>query len=210
MTDAPHNSGEPRLQKEGPITRFFRATEIDARMIGMVVALILVWCIFDLASGYLRGNFGGLLGGSFLTPRNLWTLLVQTSSIAIMSTGMVLLIVMRQLDLSVGSMLSLVAVVGAVVQVFMLPKTLGVGHPAIWVLGVLTCIALGAAIGAFNGFLTAYAQIPAFIVTLGGLIAYSGLAFWVARGETVAPMDKTFEIFGGGIPASWIGDTWSW
>ena len=210
MTDAPQTSGEPRLQQEGPITRFFRATEIDARMMGMVVALILVWCIFDLASGYLRGNFGGLLGGSFLTPRNLWTLLVQTSSIAIMSTGMVLLIVMRQLDLSVGSMLSLVAVVGAVVQVFMLPKTLGVGHPAIWVLGVLTCIALGAAIGAFNGFLTAYAQIPAFIVTLGGLIAYSGLAFWVARGETVAPMDKTFEIFGGGIPASWIGDTWSW
>ena len=59
-------------------------------------ALMLIWCVFDIASGILRGNFGGLLGGSFLTPRNLWTLLVQTSSIAIMSTGMVLLIVMRQ------------------------------------------------------------------------------------------------------------------
>ncbi len=203
-------SSAPALQTEGAITRFLRATEIDARMLGMVAALLLVWCAFDIASGILRGNFGGLLGGSFLTPRNLWTLLVQTSSIAIMSTGMVLLIVMRQLDLSVGSMLSLVAVVGAVVQVFNLGPLLGVGHPAIWVLGVATCIALGAALGAFNGFLTAYAKIPAFIVTLGGLIAYSGMAFRVARGETVAPMDKTFEIFGGGIQISWIGTFWSW
>lgn len=207
----PGNSSQnPVLQDEGPIRRFIRATEIDMRTIGMIAALILIWCAFDIASGILRGNFGGLLGGSFLTPRNIWTLLVQTSSIAIMSTGMVLIIVMRQIDLSVGSMLSLVAVAGAVLQVFKLGPWLGVGHPAIWILGVVSVIALGAAIGAFNGFLTAYAKIPAFIVTLGGLIAYSGLAFLMARGETVAPMDKTFEIFGGGIPISWIGPFWSW
>ena len=210
MTNTASTSQSPALQSEGPIKRFFRATEIDARMLGMIAALILIWCAFDIASGIMRGNFGGLLGGSFLTPRNLWTLLVQTSSIAVMSTGMVLLIVMRQIDLSVGSMLSLVAVANAVLQVFNLAPSLGVGHPAIWVLGVITCIALGAAVGAFNGALTAYAKIPAFIVTLGGLIAYSGLAFLLARGETVAPMDKTFEIFGGGIPISWLGPFWSW
>jgi D-xylose transport system permease protein len=204
------SSVNPAMQDEGPVKRFFRATEIDMRMLGMVVALILIWCAFDIASGILRGDFGGLLGGSFLTPRNIWTLLVQTSSIAVMSTGMVLLIVMRQIDLSVGSMLSLVAVAGAVLQVFNLGPVLGVGHPAIWILSVLFVIALGLAIGAFNGWLTAYAKIPAFIVTLGGLIAYSGLAFLIARGETVAPMDKTFEIFGGGIPISWLGPTWSW
>jgi D-xylose transport system permease protein len=204
------SSVNPAMQDEGPVKRFFRATEIDMRMLGMVVALILIWCAFDIASGILRGDFGGLLGGSFLTPRNIWTLLVQTSSIAVMSTGMVLLIVMRQIDLSVGSMLSLVAVAGAVLQVFNLGPVLGVGHPTIWILSVLFVIALGLAIGAFNGWLTAYAKIPAFIVTLGGLIAYSGLAFLIARGETVAPMDKTFEIFGGGIPISWLGPTWSW
>ena len=136
MSDAPSNNQSPALQHEGPIKRFFRATEIDARMLGMIVALVLIWCAFDIASGILRGNFGGLLGGSFLTPRNLWTLLVQTSSIAVMSTGMVLLIVMRQIDLSVGSMLSLIAVVSAVVQVFQLSPALGVGHPIIWLLGV--------------------------------------------------------------------------
>lgn len=210
MSTPGNTSQNPALQDEGPVKRFFRSTEIDVRMLGMIVALILIWCAFDIASGILRGNFGGLLGGSFLTPRNIWTLLVQTSSIAVMSTGMVLLIVMRQIDLSVGSMLSLVAVAGAVLQVFKLGPVLGVGHPAIWLLGVAAVIALGAAIGAFNGWLTAYAKIPAFIVTLGGLIAYSGVAFLLARGETVAPMDKTFEIFGGGIPLSWLGPVWSW
>jgi D-xylose transport system permease protein len=203
-------SQNPALQNEGAVKRFFRATEIDARMLGMLVALVLIWCAFDIASGILRGNFGGLLGGSFLTPRNLWTLLVQTSSIGVMSTGMVLLIVMRQLDLSVGSMLSMVAVAGAVLQVFKLGPLLGVGHPAIWIIGVLACILFGALVGTLNGWLTAYAQIPAFIVTLGGLLAYSGIAFWMARGETVAPMDKTFEIFGGSIPQSWLGPTVSW
>ena len=210
MSNITNTSQNPALQNEGAVKRFFRATEIDPRMLGMIAALILIWCIFDIASGVLRGNFGGLLGGSFLTPRNLWTLLVQTSSIAIMSTGMVLLIVMRQLDLSVGSMLSLVAVAGAVLQVYKLAPALGVGHPAIWILAVVMCIALGALIGALNGALTAYAKIPAFIVTLGGLLAYSGMAFYLAKGETVAPMDKTYEIFGGGIPISWAGPFWSW
>ena len=210
MSSSGNTSQSPALQDEGPIKRFFRATEINMRMLGMIAALILIWCAFDIASGILRGNFGGLLGGSFLTPRNLWTLLVQTSAIAIMSTGMVLIIVMRHIDLSVGSMLSLIAVAGAVLQVFKLGPMLGVGHPAIWILGVVCVIALGALIGVFNGWMTAYAKIPAFIVTLGGLIAYSGVAFLLGRGETVAPMDKTFEIFGGGIPISWLGPTWSW
>jgi D-xylose transport system permease protein len=210
MSNTINTSQSPALQNEGPVKRFFRATEIDARMLGMIAALFLIWCAFDIASGIMRGNFGGLLGGSFLTPRNLWTLLVQSSSIAVMSTGMVLLIVMRQIDLSVGSMLSMVAVVTAVLQVFHLNPDLGVGHPMIWLLAVVASIALGACVGAFNGALTAYAKIPAFIVTLGGLIAYSGLAFLVAKGETVAPMDKTFEVFGGGIPISWLGPFWSW
>jgi D-xylose transport system permease protein len=210
MATEPSSSLNPAMQQEGAVKRFFRATEIDPRILGMVIALILIWCLFDILSGIMRGDFGGLLGGSFLTPRNLWTLLVQTSSIAVMSTGMVLLIVMRQIDLSVGSMLSLVAVVAAVVQVFELGPLLGVGHPIIWVLGVITAIALGGVIGAANGAMTSYAQIPSFIVTLGGLICYSGLAFLVARGETVAPMDKTFEIFGGGITISWLGPLWSW
>ena len=191
------------------LTRFLAATEIDTRMLGMVAALFVIWCAFDIYSGILRPNTG-LFGGAFLTPRNLWTLLVQTSSIAVMTTGMVLIIVMRHIDLSVGSMLSLVAVAGAVLQVFILGPAIGVGHPVIWIAAILACLALGTLIGALNGYLTAYAQIPAFIVTLGGLIAYSGVAFLLASGVTIAPMDKTYKIIGGGVPESWLGPTWSW
>lgn len=203
------SSQNPALANEGIVKRFFRATEIDTRMLGMVAALLLVWCIFDVWSG-INSPDTGLFGGAFLTPRNLWTLMVQTSSIAVMSTGMVLLIVMRQIDLSVGSMLSLIAVATAVLQVYQLAPALGFGHPIIWVLGVAACLVLGIFVGALNGFLVAYAKIPAFIVTLGGLIAYSGVAFLLAKGETVAPMDQRFEVFGGGVKASWLGPFWSW
>ena len=191
------------------LSRFVSATEIDTRMLGMVAALFAIWCAFDIYSGFLRPNTG-LFGGAFLTPRNLWTLLVQTSSIAVMTTGMVLIIVMRHIDLSVGSMLSLVAVAGAVLQVFILGPAIGVGHPVIWIAAIAACLVLGTLIGALNGYLTAYAQIPAFIVTLGGLIAYSGVAFLLASGVTIAPMDKTYKIIGGGVPESWLGPSWSW
>jgi D-xylose transport system permease protein len=203
------DANQPAMTEEGPVARFFRATEIDTRMIGMIAALLVVWAGFDIYSGMLRPNIG-LFGGSFLTPRNLWTLLVQTSSIAIMSTGMVLLIVMRQLDLSVGSMLSTIAVAVGVLQVFKLGPWLGVGHESIWIIAVLFGLVLGAIMGAFNGLLTAYAGIPAFIVTLGGLIAYSGVAWALIRGETVAPMDKTFKLIGGNGPLASIGPFWSW
>ncbi|MCG6882466.1 MAG: sugar ABC transporter permease, partial [Silicimonas sp.] len=199
----------PAKKSGNPIKRFIDATELDTRTLGMVAALLIVWCIFDIWSGILRPN-EGLLGGAFLTARNLWTLLVQSSSIAVMATGMVLVIVMRHIDLSVGSMLSLVAVVTAVVQVFILGPNLGVGHPAIWIIGVIVALSLGTAIGAFNGFLIAYLQIPAFIVTLGGLIAFSGMAFLVAKGVTVAPLDKTFKIIGGNTPEGWFGPGLSW
>ena len=179
-------------------------------MLGMIGALLLIWVGFDIYSGILRPG-DGLFGGSFLTPRNLWTLLVQTSSIAVMTTGMVLVIVMRQIDLSVGSMLSIIAVAIGVLQVYKLGPALGVGHPAIWIIAVVCrprCSAPSSA--RFNGVLTAYAQIPSFIVTLGGLIAYRGIAFLIASGVTVAPMDKTFKLIGGNGPLGSIGPFWSW
>jgi D-xylose transport system permease protein len=209
MSSASEANQVAAMAEEGPFARFLRATELDTRMLGMVAALLVIWAGFDIYSGMLRPN-EGLFGGSFLTPRNLWTLLVQTSSIAIMSTGMVLLIVMRQLDLSVGSMLSTIAVATGVLQVFWLGPALGVGNETIWIIAVIFAIALGALIGALNGFLTAYAGIPAFIVTLGGLIAYSGVAWALIRGETVAPMDKTFKLIGGNGPLASIGPFWSW
>lgn len=204
MAEAPHSRSEPAVIKEGAVTRFLRATEIDTRLLGMIGALILIWVGFQIAGDLRTGN------GVFLTPRNLWILLVQTASIAVMTTGMVMIIVMRHIDLSVGSLLAFVAVVMGYSQVYLLGPWLGVGHPAIWIISIVIGLATGALVGAFHGYLIAYAGIPSFIVTLGGLIVWRGAAWAVIRGETVAPMDETFELLGGGPFYSSIGATASW
>ncbi|WP_421692818.1 sugar ABC transporter permease [Aestuariivirga sp.] len=209
MSATTGGSHTPALSEEGLLSRFLRATEIDTRMLGMVAALLLIWAGFDLYGFFLKPG-DGLLGGQFLTPRNLWTLLVQTSSIAVMATGMVLVIVMRQIDLSVGSVLTTIAVAVGALQVYKLGPMMGVGHPMIWLIAVIGALLLGAAIGALNGALTAYAQIPSFIVTLGGLIAYRGIAFLLASGVTIAPMDNTYVLIGGYGPSGSIGPVWSW
>lgn len=134
---------------------------------------------------------------------------MQTSSIAVMATGMVLVIVTRHIDLSAGSLLGVTAMVMGVVQVWVLPDYLGLDHPLTWVIAVIVGISFGATIGALHGFLIAYMGIPAFIVTLGGLLIWRGSAWWVARGETIAPVDSTFALLGGG-PFGTIGATGSW
>jgi D-xylose transport system permease protein len=182
----------------GPMARFLQATEIDTRMLGMIAALAIIWIGFDIASG-----------GVFLTPRNLWNLSVQTSSIAVMSTGMVLVIVTRNIDLSVGSMLGFVGMMMAALQAEWLPPLIGYGNPAMWALALAFGAAIGVAIGALQGAIIAYLGVPAFIVTLGGLLAWRGGAWWVTSGRTVAPMDETFRLMGGGTAGS-IGATASW
>ena len=149
---------------ESAIRRLLRATEVDTRMIGMIAALGLIWIGFHLYTLIASGE------GLFLTPRNLWNLSVQTSSIAVMATGMVLIIVMRYIDLSVGSIVGFVSTIVGVAQVRLLPVYLGLDNPAIWVIAVLLALAVGAAIGAFQGSLVAYLGIPSFIVTLGRTI----------------------------------------
>ncbi|KQI68976.1 sugar ABC transporter permease [Loktanella sp. 3ANDIMAR09] len=184
-------------------SRFLTATELDTRLIGMVAALALIWVGFHMY-GAIVNNFG-----AFLTPRNLWNLSVQTSSIGIMATGMVLVIITRHIDLSVGSILGFCAIVMGMLQVYILPPILGLGHPLIWIIAVLAGILCGAIIGAFQGSLIAYGAIPAFIVTLGGLLVWRGAAFLIARGETISPVDSTFALLGGG-PYGAVGATGSW
>ncbi|MDB3928542.1 sugar ABC transporter permease [Paracoccaceae bacterium] len=169
----------------------------------MIAALILIWVGFHFYGQFVNGF------GAFLTPRNLWNLSVQTSSIGVMATGMVLVIVTRHIDLSVGSILGFSAMSMAILQVWILPEFLGLGHPMIWIITVAFGLLIGAAIGAFHGYLIAYLSIPAFIVTLGGLLVWRGAAFLLARGETISPVDATFKHLGGG-PYGAIGSTGSW
>ena len=94
------NTVHPSKFVQNPLQRFLIATELDTRLLGMVGALAIIWIGFHVLSG-----------GLFLTPRNLWNLSVQTASVAVMVTGMVLVIVTRNIDLSVGSILGLVGMV---------------------------------------------------------------------------------------------------
>lgn len=197
------SSAPPQAVQRGPIAKFLHATEIDTRLLGMLGALVLIWLSFHFYGQYAYGR------GAFLTPRNLWNLSVQTSSIGIMACGMVLVIITRHIDLSVGSVLGFSAMVMGVVQVWLLPKFLGIGHPAIWIIACLSGLLVGALIGAFQGWMVAYLKIPAFIVTLGGLLVWRGAAFLVARGETISPVDSTFKLIGGG-PYGSIGAWGSW
>jgi len=198
VTDAPPTPAPVEEPEERSIGSLIRATEIDTRLLGMLVALVVIWVSFHIWSG-----------GTFLTPRNLWNLSVQTSAVAIMATGMVLVIVSRNIDLSVGSMLAVIGMTMALLQAEILPDILGFDHPLTWVIALLAGIALGALIGGFQGFVVAYIGVPSFIVTLGGLLVWRGVAWAMASGRTIAPMDSTFQLLGGGSRGN-IGGFWSW
>jgi len=196
-------SDVPTESHKGAIARFLHATEIDTRLLGMLGALTLIWVGFHFY-GVIFNNFG-----AFLTPRNLWNLSVQTSSIGMMATGMVLVIVTRNIDLSVGSMIGVIAMSMGLLQVEVLPQIVGIGHWSIWILAVIVGLIVGTLIGALHGWLIAYRGIPAFIVTLGGLMVWRGMSFLSAGGRTISPVDSTFALLGGG-PYGAVGAAGSW
>lgn len=188
----------PASPPQAPASSLLGALELDVRFLGMVGALAVIWIVF---------NF--LADGTFLTPRNLWNLSVQTASIAVMSTGMVLVIVMRHIDLSVGSILGVTGMIMAVFQVNHLLPVFGFNHPAVMIITLLAGIVAGGLIGALQGFVIAYLGVPAFIVTLGGLLVWRGAAWAVAEGKTIPLVDDNFKLLGGGANGS-IGAFWSW
>jgi D-xylose transport system permease protein len=160
-------------------------------MLSMLIALAAIWITLEVATH-----------GIFLTPRNLYNLSIQTSVGAILSCGMVFVIVARQIDLSIGSLLAFTGVVTAYAQVNWLDS-----HP---LLSILVGLGIGIAVGMFQGWWVAYRGIPALVVTLAGLLIYSGAAFLVAEGQTIAPLDETYQRLGGGargslgVIASWV------
>jgi len=198
MTEAPMQAIGTQGTRSSSLARLLTATELDTRMLGMIGALAAIWIALHFFSG-----------GLFLTPRNLWNLSVQSSPVAIMATGMVLVIVTRNIDLSVGSMLGFLGMIMGVVQADLLPKLLGFDHPATWIVSLAIGLIIGVLIGALQGFIIAYLGVPSFIVTLGGLLVWRGGAWWATSGQTIAPLDQRFRLMGGG-PEGAIGTTWSW
>lgn len=149
--------------------------QLDVRAFTMIGALIFIWLLFTL------------LNDSFLTPRNLSNLFLQMSVTAVLAIGMVLVIVAGQIDLSIGSLVGMTGGVAAILNVWHGWDTVPV---------VIVTVALGALVGLIQGWWVAYRAVPAFIVTLGGMLVYRGVLLMISGSKTIAPMSPEFRKIG--------------
>ena len=173
---------------------WFESLGLSPRFLSMLLALVAIWLGLTV-----------LTDGIFLSSRNLYNLAVQSSVVGILSTGMVLVIVARHIDLSVGSVLGVVGMTIAFLQKDVFPIEAFWN----WPVAILAGLVLGLLIGFWQGYWIAYLGVPAFIVTLGGLMTFRGGTFLITEGRTVAPLNPTYQLLGGGIDGS-IGFTASW
>lgn len=139
----------------------------------MVIILVVLLIAFQL-----------MTGGIFLRPLNITNIVLQNSHILVLAAGMLLVVLLGYVDLSVGSV---VAFVGAIAGLLMVNNGMSP-----W-LAVPICLLIGALIGAWQGFWVAYVGIPAFIVTLAGLLMFRGLTQVVLGGQSLAPFPKAFQ-----------------
>ena len=138
--------------------------------------------------------------GNFLTPENLYNIAQQSAVVGIVAAAIGLIIVARHIDLSVGSVL---ATVGVLVAYLMYSKG---WH---WVPASLAGLVLSLAIALYQGWLVAYLGVPSFVVTLGGLMSFRGVAFLISDGRTQPVTDADFLLIGGGLDGA-LGPTLSW
>jgi putative multiple sugar transport system permease protein len=158
------------------IMRFVRA---NIRDYALLLSLLAIMIFFQFTTG-----------GTLFKPVNMTNLILQNSYIVIMALGMLLVIIAGHIDLSVGSVSGFV---GAVAAIMMVPWKM---DPF---LTMAACIVLGAAIGAAQGYFVAYHRIPAFIVTLAGMLIFKGLALTVLGGASVGPFPKEFQLLASGF-----------
>jgi len=151
----------------------------NIRQYGMIIALAAIVILFQITTD-----------GILLKPLNVSNLVVQNAQILILAIGMVLVIVARHIDLSVGSVAAFVGAVGAILMT---------KHDVPWFLAVILCLALGALIGAWHGYWVAFVGIPAFIVTLASMLLFRGLTLVVLQGATVGGLPEGFKGIGNGF-----------
>ena len=173
-----------------------RQTEVDLRLFGMVAALFAILIGIELASDK-----------AFLTPVGLLNLSVQASPVAIIATGMVLIIVTRNIDLSVGSVVGVVSMTIAVLFYTVFPGTIGVDSQFGWLIALAVGLGVGALIGGFHGFLIAYVGMPPFVVTLGMMSVARSLAMVLSGNQMVYQFGidhAKLVALGGGSTRGWF------
>jgi len=156
----------------------------NMRQSGIAVAFVAIVALFSV------------LNSNFLSPGNITNIVLQYSYILILAIGMVLVIIGGHIDLSVGS---LVALTGAVAAVVVIKG----GQP--WWVGVLAAIGVGLLAGAWQGFWVAYVGIPAFIVTLAGMLLFRGLTWVVLDSISLSPFGGTYYQIANGFQNGLLG-----
>ncbi|MFF2050805.1 MULTISPECIES: multiple monosaccharide ABC transporter permease [Leifsonia] len=179
----------PEKKKSGGIRdlgKMFGNGQSTGRQFGILGALVVIVVLFQI-----------LTGGKTLDPVNLINLVNQNAYVLILAIGMVMVIIAGHIDLSVGSV---AAVVGIVVAQAMTQWNMP------WPLAIVLGLAIGAVIGAWQGWWVAYVGVPAFIVTLAGMLIFRGLNQFIGNANTI-PVPDGFTFIGGGFLPEWGPDT---
>ena len=149
------------------------------REYGLLVALIVIMAFFQIVTN-----------GTLMRPVNITNLFLQNSYIIIMALGMLIVIVSGNIDLSVGSVMGFVGAFAAVLIVEY--------HMPIWIT-ILASLVVGILVGAAQGYWIAYWKIPAFIVTLAGMLVFRGATLLLLQGQSVGPFPQEFQLLSTGF-----------
>jgi D-xylose transport system permease protein len=173
---APIQAASTRMASTANSTISIKQIFTQYKILALLVAIALIWAFFSWKTD-----------GGFTSARNLSNLRRQMSITGILACGMVFVIIAGEIDLSVGSLLGLLGGAAAV---------LDVTHHLPLPVSMAIVLASGLLLGFLNGYLTAYAGIPSFIVGLGGMLAYRGVVLGITGGSTIAPISPQFEQLG--------------
>lgn len=169
----------------------------------MVIALLLIWILFGI-----------LTDGIFFKARNLSNLFRQMTITGFLATGMLLVIVTGGIDLSVGSVTGFISAIVAWLQVKLLPPILMNLMPDATVMArgitstvitVILALAVGLLVGIFQGSIVSYLGVPAFIVTLGGMLIFRGGILGVTGGKTIVPVEDSMRLIAQGYLSTTVG-----
>jgi putative multiple sugar transport system permease protein len=195
MTVQTAPTGAPADQTKSAELGFIEALRANMRDYGLLLALILIMLFFQYFTN-----------GVLFKPVNLTNIILQNSYIIVMALGMLLVIVAGHIDLSVGSVSGFVGALAAMLMVgWKFPPELAfLANPL--VAGAI-CLIVGAAIGAAQGYIIAYHRVPAFIVTLAGMLIFKGLSLAILAGKSVGPFPAEFQLLSAGFIPDVIGPT---